>query len=237
MTDALIHQSTRLPMPPILPAELEELLLALLLIAPSPTTVEELATGSEMDVTAVEAALAGLERRSSSGWVIQRHGGQIQLVTAPRFAGQVRRFLGLDREARLSPAALETLAIIAYQQPVTRPEIESVRGVDCSGVLATLVQRGLVEQVGRLSTAGQPIQYGTTAAFLHLFGLSTLAELPVIGEIGRSSGADRLTALVAAVDVDQATVRPTAPAHDRGDDLEAPDAVVISPRSSDGAHI
>jgi segregation and condensation protein B len=91
---------------------------------------------------------------------------------------------------------------VAYQQPVTRPEIESVRGVDCSGVLATLVQRGLVEPVGRLQTAGQPIQYGTTTGFLNLFGLSTLAELPPIGDVGGTSGADRLTALVAAVEVD-----------------------------------
>lgn len=202
MTDALIHQSTRLPLEMSSPAELEELLLALLLIAPTPSTVDELAAGAEVEPASVEAAIGRLEMRTSAGWVIQRHEGRVQLVTAPRFAAQVRRFLGLDRETRLSPAALETLAIVAYQQPVTRPEIESVRGVDCSGVLATLVQRGLIEQVGRLQTAGQPIQYGTTAAFLNLFGLAALAELPAIGEIGGVNGADRLTAMVAAADID-----------------------------------
>lgn len=202
MTDALLHQSTRLPVEMSTPAEIEELLLALLLIAPASTTVDELAAGADIEPASVGAALGRLEMRTSTGWVIQRHDGHVQLVTAPRFAAQVRRFLRLDRETRLSPAALETLAIIAYQQPVTRPEIESVRGVDCSGVLATLVQRGLVEQVGRLQTAGQPIQYGTTTGFLNLFGLATLAELPPIGEIGGTSGADRLTALVAAAEID-----------------------------------
>lgn len=202
MTDALVHQATRLPLAEPSPHELEELVLALLLTAPAPTSVDELAAGAEVEPEAIEAAIGRLETRTSAGWVIQRHDDRIQLVTAPRFAPQVRRFLGLDREARLSPAALESLAIVAYQQPVTRPEIESVRGVDCSGVLATLVQRGLVEPVGRLQTPGQPIQYGTTAAFLNLFGLATLAELPPIGAIGGASGADRLTALVAAAEVD-----------------------------------
>jgi len=202
VTDALVHPTTRLPIETTSPAEMEELLLALLLISPTPATVDELAAGAETDVASVQAAVRRLEGRTSAGWVIQRHGEHLQLVTAPRFAAQVRRFLGLDRESKLSPAALETLAIVAYQQPVTRPEMESVRGVDCSGVLATLVHRGLVEQVGRLQTAGQPIQYGTTTGFLHLFGLVALSELPPIGEVGGASGADRLTAMVAAAEVD-----------------------------------
>ena len=202
MTDELIHQATRLPIGTIRPTELEELALALLLIAPTPATLDELAAGADVEVAEVEAAIGRLEMRTSAGWVVQRHGDRLQLVTAPRFASQVRRFLGLDRETKLSPAALESLAIVAYQQPVTRPEIESVRGVDCSGVLATLVQRGLIEPVGRLQTAGQPIQYGTTSDFLNLFGLSTLGELPPIGDVGGTSGADRLTALVATVDVE-----------------------------------
>jgi len=201
VTDALVHQTTRLPIETTSPAELVEVVLALLLIAPAPTTVDELAAGADADVASVHTAVGRLEGRTSAGWVIQRHGEHLQLVTAPRFAAQVRRFLGLDRETKLSPAALETLAIVAYQQPVTRPEMESVRGVDCSGVLATMVQRGLVEQVGRLQTAGQPIQYGTTTGFLNLFGLTTLAELPAIGEVGGTSGADRLTAMVAAADL------------------------------------
>jgi len=213
MTDALTHESTRLPVETFSPEELEELVLALLLVAPASTTIDELAAGADVGPGAVDAALGRLELRASSGWVVQRHAGQVQVVTAPRFAPQVRRFLGLDREAKLSAAALETLAIVAYQQPVTRPEIESVRGVDASGVLATLVQRGLIEQVGRLQSPGQPIQYGTTAAFLNLFGLAALADLPPIGEIGGVNGRDRLTALAAAADLEAEPTPSEDPVH------------------------
>lgn len=178
------------------PDELGSLIEALLLVAPAPTTVEELARGAGVKPEAVDSALAVLEQRSNTGWVIQRHAGKIQLATAPRFAGYVRRFLGLDREARLSGAALETLAIIAYQQPVTKAEIEAVRGVDCSGVLHTLMQRGLIEQVGRLNSPGNPIQYGTTPEFLLHFGLRSLADLPPLGQI---HGQDVRTSLEAAI--------------------------------------
>lgn len=178
------------------PSELDALIEALLLVAPTPATVEELALGAGLEIVEVEAALARLEVRVEGGWVIQRHGGRVQLATAPRFATQVRRFLGLDREARLSSAALEALAIIAYQQPVTRPEMETVRGVDCSGVLQTLLQRGLIEQTGRLSGPGNAIQYGTTPEFLLHFGLRSLAELPPLGQ---SQGQDIRSALEAAV--------------------------------------
>ena len=95
----------------------------------------------------------------------------VQLVTAPEMAPDLERFFGYQATQRLSPAALETLAIIAYRQPVTRPQIEAIRGVDCSGVLNTMLARGLVAEVGRLETAGHPILYGTTPAFLRHFGL------------------------------------------------------------------
>ena len=100
-------------------------------------------------------------------------------------------FLGLDREARLSGAALETLALIAYRQPVTRAEIESLRGVDSSGVLATLYARGLIEVAGRLPTVGNPHQYVTSLEFLKQFGLRSLADLPPLAEI-RADGSKRL---------------------------------------------
>ena len=163
--------------------ELAALLEALLLVSSSPTTLDELARGAGVTVAAVDAALALLERRPAAGWVVQRHAGKVQLATAPRFARYVRRFLNLDRETRLSGASLETLAIIAYQQPVTRAEIEAVRGVDCSGVLATLLHRDLIDQVGRLTSPGNPIQYGTTPDFLLHFGLRSLADLPPLGDV------------------------------------------------------
>lgn len=189
------------------PAELACLIEALLLVAPAPTTIEELAKGAGVPANAVDAALATLEQRGATGWVLQRHAGRVQLATAPRFAGYVRRFLGLDRETRLSGAALETLAIVAYQQPVTKAEIETVRGVDCSGVLHTLLQRGLIEQVGRLQAPGNPIQYGTTPDFLLHFGLRSLADLPPLGEVeGQDIGHSLEAAIASAAlePVDQA---------------------------------
>lgn len=182
--------------------ELAALIEALLLVSPGPTTLEELSAGAGVPAAAVERALIDLDQTSGRGWMVQRHGGKLQLVTAPRFAGHVRRFLGLNRETKLSPAAIETLAIVAYQQPVTKSEIESVRGVDCSGVLATLHSRGLVEQVGRLATAGNPIQYGTTPDFLQHFGLRSLADLPALGRVGDQDAGTMLDAAIAAAGID-----------------------------------
>jgi segregation and condensation protein B len=133
--------------------------------------------------------------QTERGWVVQRHVDRLQLGTAPRFAEHIRRFLGLDREAKLSPAALETLAIVAYQQPATRAELEAVRGVDCSGVLSTLHTRGMIESVGRRPTVGNPIEYGTTALFLRHFGLTSLADLPPLGVVEGQDVASRLQQL------------------------------------------
>ena len=132
---------------------------------------------------AVNRALDELGRQlqeSGRGIILQRDGDKAQLVTAPRFGALVERMLMIERTVRLSPAALETLAIIAYRQPVTRAEIEAVRGVDSSGVLSNLVARDLIEVVGRRNTLGNPHEYGTTAAFLGFFGLSSLEDLPPV---------------------------------------------------------
>lgn len=179
---------------PLSDSDLQSLVEALLLVAPAPATLDELARGAGVERQRIDAALAELEGRAERGWVIQRHGEKVQLTTTPRFASYVRRFLGLEREARLSSAALETLAIIAYQQPVTRAEIEGVRGVDCSGVLTTLLSRGLIESVSRLAAPGNPFQYGTTPEFLLHFGLRSLADLPPLGQV---EGRDARTVLEA----------------------------------------
>ncbi len=188
----------QLDLPGLTPSgqELVALIEALLLVSPEPTTVEHLAAGAGVEACEIEAALADLETSTNRGWIVVRHGQTIQLSTAPRFAAHVRRFLGLEREAKLSSAALETLAIIAYQQPVTRAEIEAVRGVDSSGVLSTLMGRGLVEIVGRLSSVGNPMEYGVTPEFLKHFGLGSLSDLPPLGSI---DGRDVSTALRSAV--------------------------------------
>lgn len=107
-------------------------------------------------------------------------GSKLQFVTAPGYADAVRSVLDMKRNQPLSPAAFEVLAIIAYNQPVTKAFVEQVRGVDCSGVINTLCQRGLVEECGRLELPGRPLIYCTTTAFLKCFCMSTLAELPEI---------------------------------------------------------
>lgn len=181
--------------------ELAALMEAFLLVTHDPPTIGDLAKGAGVEPDQVERALELLNEDDRRGWVVQRHGERVQLATASRFAERVRTFLGLDRESRLSSAALETLAIVAYQQPVTRAEIDAIRGVDSSGVLATLHSRGLIEPVSRLQSVGNPIQYGTTSEFLKHFGLRSLAELPPLGQI---EGRDARAALDAAARAGQA---------------------------------
>jgi segregation and condensation protein B len=168
--------------------ELPALLEALLLVSPEPATLRDLADAAGVPIAAVEEALNALNNDPSRGWVVIQHRGTAHISSAPRFAPYVRRFLRLDREARLSSAALETLALIAYRQPVTRAEIESLRGVDCSGVLATLYGKDLIEVAGKLPTVGNPHQYVTSLEFLKQFGLRSLADLPPLAELadGRS---------------------------------------------------
>lgn len=152
---------------------------ALLFVAQEPVAVNDLARGLETTARAVEEGLARLEARLEGGGLqLQRHGDRCQLVTRPGLAGDVERFLGLELTSRLSPAALETLALIAYNQPVTRASLELVRGVNCDGVLRSLLAKGLIEEVGRLETVGRPILYGTTFQFLQHFGLRGLEDLP-----------------------------------------------------------
>jgi segregation and condensation protein B len=112
--------------------------------------------------------------------------GGWQFVSQPEFAPWIIALVGLKpRPARLSQPALETLAIVAYRQPITRAEIEQVRGVAVDGVMQTLVERGLVDQVGRAEVVGRPMTYGTTAAFLEYFGLRSLEDLPAADELRR----------------------------------------------------
>lgn len=172
--------------------ELGALIEAILLVSPEPPTVDEIAAGTELDAEDIEAGLTWLESQTNRGWLIQRHGRRLSIATHPRFAEKVRMFLGLDRETKLSSASLEVLALVAYQQPVTRAEMERIRGVDSSGVLAKLHARGLIEPVARLATVGNPIQYGTTPDFLSHFGLQSLDELPPLGLIDGKDGSQLL---------------------------------------------
>jgi len=152
---------------------------SLLFVADGPVPVGRLAEALEVTPGRVEWALADLETTyAGRGLRLQRASNRVQLITAPETASSIERFLGLERRTRFSRAALETLAIIAYRQPITRPEIEAIRGVGSDSVLRTLVGAGLIEEVGRAPTVGRPILYGTTFEFLQHFGLRGLDELP-----------------------------------------------------------
>lgn len=158
---------------------LDMLLESLLFVAQEPVPVERLASVLSVDLDKVERALSSLAAAySNRGMRLQRARGMIQLVSAPETAEVVRRFLGLEMQNRLSPPALETLAIVAYRQPVTRSQIEAIRGVNSDSVLRTLVTLGLIQPQGRLEQPGRPIIYGTTFEFLQQFGLSGVDHLP-----------------------------------------------------------
>ena len=156
---------------------------ALLFVAPGSVAIPQLAAALDLPIRDIEHGLAALETlfnqpEMARGLRLQRHHGRVQLTSAPEMAPLVERFLGLEASSRLSRAALETLAIVAYQQPVTRPEIDAIRGVSSDGVLKSLLSKGLVQEVGRAERPGRPILYSTTSDFLQHFGLNSLAELP-----------------------------------------------------------
>jgi segregation and condensation protein B len=153
----------------------------LLFVSAEPVTVEHLASVIACRPEQVEAALEQLKASCRQrGIRLQRQGKKVQLVSAPEVTDYIERFLGLTTSARLSTPALETLTIIAYRQPITRPEIEAIRGVNSDGVLRTLLSKGLVEEVGRLDTVGHPSLFGTTFEFLRYFGLEDLKDLPEV---------------------------------------------------------
>lgn len=123
---------------------------------------------------ALSKKLAGNDR----GVGLVRMENTYQLATKEKYAGYIKKMFDIKRRTPLSPAALEVLAVVAYNQPVTKSFIEQVRGVDCSGVVTTLVEKGLIEERGRLELPGKPLLYGTTKNFLRCFGISDLTELP-----------------------------------------------------------
>lgn len=159
--------------------ELVNIIEGLLFVASEPVSVNHLASVVECPEKEVEEALAQLKKTCHNrGIRLQWHGKKVQLVSAPEHTEYIERLLGLSIAGKLSTAALETLAIITYRQPITRPEIEAIRGVNSDGVLRTLLSKGLVEEVGRLDTVGHPMLFGTTFEFLRFFGLEDLKELP-----------------------------------------------------------
>ena len=151
---------------------------AVLFVAEKPVSRGEIAKTINATPKQVESALAELTQGyAGTGLRLQHDGDDWQLITSPEQATFVAAYLGADR-LRVSPASLETLAVIAYRQPVTRAEVEAIRGVNCDQTIYTLMQRRLIEERGRRETPGRPILYGTTWEFLECFGLSSLDDLP-----------------------------------------------------------
>ncbi|NWG18816.1 MAG: SMC-Scp complex subunit ScpB [Chloroflexi bacterium] len=176
MEQSPLPGSSDLPAPT--PVQLIE---AILFVAGEPVTVTELARALELPADAIEQALDQFAAACSGRGVrLQRDADRVQLVSAPEASRVVEHFLGVQAPARLSAAALEVLAIVAYRQPVTRAQIEAVRGVDSGSVLRALLARDLLAEGGRLETVGRPILYVTTVEFLRQFGLGSLAELPAL---------------------------------------------------------
>jgi segregation and condensation protein B len=175
-----------------LPAIIE----SILFVAEGPVDATLLARALRRSQDDVELALLELEARCEEGGTrLQRDGQILQLVTAPESGPYVERFLGLESRQRISGAALETLAIVAYKQPVTRAAVEAVRGVNSDGALASLISRGLVEEVGKAPGPGRPALLGTTLKFLEHFGLRNPSDLPPLPVGLVSNSAASLTAV------------------------------------------
>ena len=154
---------------------------ALLFVAPGPVSVGQLAAALQLKPRIIERELKIMAENSSHRGIQLQWGKQgVQLTTAPKYSADVERFLDLESIASLTPASLEVLAIIAYQEPVTRPQIDGIRGVNSESSLRTLMRHGMIEETGRTEGPGRPILYSTTAEFLTHFGLSSVEELPQI---------------------------------------------------------
>jgi segregation and condensation protein B len=155
---------------------------ALLFAAPGPSSLEQLSRALDMPETKVESLINDLSAHlcDEHGLRIQKNHNQYQLVTAAEYGQLIETFLGLEVTTRLTQAALEALAIIAYKQPATRPEIDAIRGVNSDYVVRSLLSKGLIEELGRSEAPGRPILYGVTPDFLQYFGLSSIDELPEV---------------------------------------------------------
>src|SRR5207248_1808240 len=158
--------------------------------APDHAEGDETARGlkkvKESELTAALEHLAAEHEQAQRSFRLVCVAGAWQFVTQPEYAPWLKALVGhRARPPRLSQPALETLAIIAYRQPITRAEIEQVRGVTVDGVMQTLLERGLVEQIGRAEAVGRPMTYGTSGLFLEYFGLRSLEDLPAADELRR----------------------------------------------------
>jgi segregation and condensation protein B len=155
---------------------------ALLFVSAGPVRLSQIAETLNVTPHLVDQALESMQSSyQQRGLRLQRHTDGVRLTTAPETAQDVERFLELESTVRLSRAALEVLSIVAYQEPVTRPYIDSIRGVNSDSVIRTLLRYGLIEEAGRSDSPGRPFLYRTTEEFLLQFGLGSLEDLPPLG--------------------------------------------------------
>lgn len=178
--------------------ELIAALEAVLFVAAMPVTPKQLADALGKNADEVQSCLHELSEKYafSGGLSLQWHAGRVQLTTAPNMAEIVEKYLGLEATSRLSKAAVETLAIVAYRQPITRPAIDAIRGVSSDGVLRSLLTKGLITEAGRAEGPGRPILYETTPDFLQHFGLSSIEQLPPFEIEVDASGGDLTNGLL-----------------------------------------
>ncbi len=157
---------------------------AILFVSGSPVLISNLAETFNVTVKVIEANLDFLEQdlQQGRGIRLQRISGKVQLTSSPDLSQLIEKYFGIEITSRLSRAALETLAIIAYKNPITRPGIDSIRGVNSDGVLKSLLSKGLIEEMGRSEGPGRPILYGISEDFLQYFGLGSINELPELFE-------------------------------------------------------
>ena len=178
---------------------------AILFASGEPLEVSRIAEALELDNEMVQALLfevvANLDNRKS-GICLLKLGNKYQLCSRVEYAPQIRTVLDMKKNIPLSNAALEVLAVVAYNQPVTKAYIEQIRGVDCSGVVSTLCQKGLLEEKGRLELPGRPLLYGTTPNFLRCFCLTSLSDLP---ELPEKANDEEITGAEEEIDSTQGT--------------------------------
>ncbi len=184
--------------------ELTSLVEALLFVSERPVPAKELASFiDQASVDQVKEAISSLTNRyamTNGGLQVEEVAGGFRLSTRPELGESVKEFFRIKNRQKLSRAALETCAIVAYKQPITNPEIQEIRGVSADGVLRTLLERRLIRIVGRKDTVGKPMLYGTTRLFLEHFGLAALDELPPVEEFGDLMGDGSSEHLAAALD-------------------------------------
>lgn len=207
-------------------SELKSIVEALIFASPEPLTLKAL--GKLLDAEPkeeIEAAVAALKQdyERPAGLQLVEVAGGYQIVTRPELHEWVRRLFHERTSSKLSVAALETLAVIAYRQPVTAPEIAEIRGVNTAGVLGTLVDRKLVKIVGRKAVVGRPFMYGTTRDFLERFGLNDINDLPKVEDMSELLGFDLPSGVgepepQTALPFEPEGDAPAPPAHDEGRD-------------------